>query len=235
MTINIDRYSGTVHEHSNNASASSPGDNKAPRALIASASAPSQERKAIRDSSNLAAELLHLRSICGEDDSELLTDMIDGETSLESFVGKMIELIGADEADSDGIKAYQQKLAARKRRLDQRAARLRVLLASVVTQLPGRKFRHALASVSAFDVDPKVLLLDESQIPTKWWKRPDPVVDHSALRKHLLERERLLQSLRESQSEEERQTRRAEVDVLFPDVPGVSLGNGEISVRIFGN
>ena len=161
------------------------------------------ERVAAKASADLAVDLVQLRSICGEDDVELLSDMIEGETSLEAFVGKMIELIGADEADSEGIKAYQQKLAARKKRLDQRAARLRVLLASVVTQLPGRKFRHALASVSAFDVDPKVILTDESQIPTKWWKRPDPVVDQSALRKHLLERERLLQSLKDGATEEE--------------------------------
>lgn len=193
------------------------------------------ERMAIKASAELAGNLTNLRSICGEDDADLLCDMIEGETSLEGFVGKMIELIGADEADSDGIKAYQQKLAARKKRVDQRAGRLRVLLASVVTQLPGRKFRHALASVSAFDVDPKVITLDESQIPTKWWKRPDPVVDHPSLRKHLLERERLLQSLKECKTEADRQIRRAEVDLLYPNVPGVTLGNGEISVRIFGN
>jgi len=193
------------------------------------------EQLATKVSADLTADLAHLRSICGEDDAELLCDMIEAETSLDGFIGKMIELIGADEADSEGIKAYQQKLAARKKRLDQRASRLRVLLASVVTQLPGRKFRHALASVSAFDVDPKVILTDESQIPTKWWKRPDPVVDQSALRKHLLERLRLLQSLKEGATDEERQARRAEIDLVFPDVPGVTLGNGDISVRIFGS
>lgn len=187
------------------------------------------------DSRGLEAELAHLRTICGEDDLDLFNDMIEGETSLPAFVGKMIGLIGADESDSEGIKAYLQKLAARKKRLDQRAARLRVLLASVVTQLPGRKFRHALASVSAFDVDPKVIVIDESKIPTKWWKRPDPVVDQSALRKHLLERQRLLQSLHKDASDEERQARRAEIDQLFPDIPGVTLGNGDISVRIFGS
>ena len=192
------------------------------------------ERAAIRDAGNLQADLAHLRSICGDDDAELLGDMIEAETSVEAFIGKMIELIGADEADSEGIKAYQQKLAGRKKRLEQRVTRLRVLLASVVTQLPGRRFRHALASVSAFDIDPKVILTDESQIPTKWWKRPDPVIDQSALRRYLLERDRLLESLKECRTEEDKQARRAEIDLVFPDIPGATLGNGDISVRITG-
>ena len=193
------------------------------------------ERAAIRDAVDLQADLAHLRSICGDDDTELLCDMIEAETSVEAFIGTVIELIGADEADSDGIKTYQQKLAGRKKRLDQRATRLRVLLALVVTQLPGRKFRHALANVSAFDVDPKVILTDESQIPTKWWKRPEPVVDQSALRKHLLERDRLLKSLNECRTEEDKRAKRAEIDHDFPDIPGVTLGNGDISVRITGS
>lgn len=118
------------------------------------------------DASYLNSQVANLRSICGDDDVDLLTDMIEGTTQLDQFVGKVVEIIQTDEAFSEGLKVYQKTIVDRRRRLDERAKRLRVLLASVVTELPGRSYQHALAHLRAFDVDPKVIVTDESSIPS---------------------------------------------------------------------
>jgi hypothetical protein len=186
------------------------------------------------DATGMLAQISHLREICGGDDEELLADMIEGESDLDRFIGKMIEIIQIDQAAGEALKGYQKKLADRKKRLEDRAARLRTLLASVITELPGRAYRHPLAHVRAFDVDPRVIVTDESVIPSTYWVPQDPKLNEPAIRKHLLERQTLIDMLRECRSPEERLERRAQIDRDYPDISGASLGNGEISVRIRG-
>lgn len=190
------------------------------------------ERLANADAAKLKAGIAHLRDICGSDDPELLGDMIEGETSVDVFVGKMIELIQLDETDVKALGGYAKQIGDRKKRIDTRAKRLRTLLASVVYELPERRFRHPLALVTASDVDPKPIIEDESLIPSQWWKPQDPKLDESGIRAHLLERQKLLDGLKECRTDEERDVRRAEIDAEFPDIPGASLDNGDITISI---
>lgn len=184
------------------------------------------------EQSTLLPHVEHLRMICSQDDPDLVADMISGETDLEGFVGHVLEFILADEADLEGIKAHHKRIAERRRRLESRVERLRTLLASVITLLPERKYRHALALVTAFDVDPRVIVQDESAIPSHFWIQQEPKLNESGIRKLLLQRQKRLDELARCLTEEEREARREEVDHDCPAVPGVSLGNGEISVRI---
>lgn len=182
----------------------------------------------------LQAGLAHLKSICGED-PELLADMIEGELSVDRFVSKVIALIAEDEASCLGLKAYSKKVADRKKRLEHRAGRLRVLLASVVTNLPSRRYRNELASVRAFDIEPSVVIDVEADIPLKFWKQAEPSVDLSAVRKHLNQRRKLVRELFDCRTNEERLQRRAEIDREYPDIPGCHLDNGDLSVSISVN
>ena len=179
----------------------------------------------------LQAGLAHLQSICG-DDPDLLADMIEGELSVESFLSKLIAMIAEDEAGALGLKLYRDKISNRKKRLEERARRLRVLLASLVASLPSRRFKNELASVRVFDIDPSVIVEEEADIPVKFWKQPEPVIDLPAIRKHLNERRRLLDRLSDCATPEERAQRLVEIDGLFPDVPGCRLDNGDLSVAI---
>ena len=164
----------------------------------------SPERSAYAQAVELQAGIAHLKSICGDDDPELLADMIEGELSVESFVTKLVTLIAEDEASCIGLKTYLKKVGERRKRLENRAARLRVVLASVVNALPSRKFRNSLASVRAFDIEPNVVIDEEADIPPRFWKEADPVVNVSALRKHLNERRKLLEELSHCRTTEER-------------------------------
>jgi hypothetical protein len=193
-----------------------------------------KENKALNKAIEVQAHVAHLKQMCGEEDQELLVDMIEGETDVDGLVGKLIEMIQLDEADCDGLKTYQRKLADRKKRLEERATRLRTLLASVVTELPDRAYRHSLAHVRAFDVDPRIVVTDESTIPSIYWLPQDPKLNESAMRKHLLARQTLIDLLAECRTEDEKRTRRSVIEREYPAIAGVSLGNGEISVRIRG-
>lgn len=190
------------------------------------------ERYITNDRAVIVSSIEHLRMICSDEDNDLLADMIEGELDVEGFVGKTLEFILADEAAVEGIKAHAKRITERRRRLESRIERLRTLLASVVTALPGRKFRHPLASISAFDVDPRVIVQDESAIPSAFWVPQDPKLNESMLRRHLLERRRLLEESARLVSENQRRAACKMIDLDHPDVPGATLGNGEISVRI---
>lgn len=189
------------------------------------------ERIAQADALQLQANLAHLKSICG-DDPDLLADMIEGELDIDRFVSKLVTLIAEGEADVDGLKLYSRKVADRKKRLEARNYRLRVLLASVVINLPDRKFKNPLAAVRAFSIEPQIVIDEEADIPTQWWKTADPVIDAPALRKHLNARRKALEELADCRSSEERDARLAEINRELPDVPGVHLDNGDISVSI---
>ena len=89
-----------------------------------------------------------------------------------------------------------------------------------------------MASVRVFDIDPSVIVEEEADIPVKFWKQPEPVIDLPAIRKHLNERRRLLDRLSDCATPEERAQRLVEIDGLFPDVPGCRLDNGDLSVAI---
>lgn len=178
------------------------------------------------------AHISHLRMICGDDDPDLRRNVIEGETGLDALIEQALKIVLEDEAAIQGIRDYQKRVTERRRRLETRAAKLRTLLATVVTELPERKYRHPLALISAFDVDPHVIIQDESAIPTDFWIPQDPKLDESGLRKHLLERQRRLDDIAKCRTEAERRALRDEIDAELAPVSGVTLGNGEISVRI---
>ena len=161
--------------------------------------------------------------------------MIDGELSVDGFISKLVTMIVEDESHCLGLKSYLKRVGDRRRRLENRANRLRVLLASVVANLPSRKFRNELASVRAFDIEPSVVIDEEADIPTKFWKQADPVVDISAIRKHLNQRRKLLEGLSNCRTTEERIQLKATIDRDYPEVPGCHLDNGDISVSITVN
>lgn len=189
------------------------------------------ERGAQKKAHDLQAEILHLKQICG-DDPELIADMVEGETRLDEFVGKMLALIGEDETHIEALKAYQKTITARKDRLTARAGRLRTLLASVVNDVPERKFSHPLAAISVSKIDPKPIIEDEAAIPSEFWKERDPVLDTPLIRKTLLGREAALADLANVLTPEEREARLGQINEEFPDIPGASLDNGDISISI---
>lgn len=142
-----------------------------------------------------------------EDDPRLILDTIEGETDLAEACCVVLEEIHEDEVLLEGLKAKIAELGIRKGRVEKSIETRRniILMAMEKAEIP--TIRSPLGTMSAKPTPPKLVIGDEAQIPARFFKTPDPVLDKAALK--------------------------AALDAKEP-VPGASLSNGglTLSVRI---
>ena len=216
-----------------------------------------------------AAKVLkaHLVEILGEDDAdaETVRDAIEGETDLFETICAVVGQIGEDEAAAQGIKAYVGKLEGRKSRLEKRGELLRAALmnaldllgqpehrakaADIVAAMAARamaaltngKLDAAIATITLKPTPAKLNVVDEADIPARFWKTPEPVLDKATLTSALKDnRDTLKQKLEEldgrrdaeGMAEQTYADLRARVIAAFPQIPGVELSNGGGTVQI---
>jgi hypothetical protein len=188
------------------------------------------ERSAFRTARDIAAAVSHLKDICGEDDEQLLADMIEGEVDLEGYVDTVSKMIADDEATCEALAVRAKQMTTRKARISKRAERLRTLLATVLDDSGTKTITTPEATVTVTRLKPGIIIEEEADIPVEWWKRQDPTLNKPGLRKHLNDRREALESI--SDEAVDKESLRAEIDKEFPEVPGVSLDNGELSLKI---
>ncbi|MCB1423215.1 MAG: siphovirus Gp157 family protein [Nitratireductor sp.] len=179
----------------------------------------------------LKTGISQLKELC-EGDDELLAGMVEGELDIEAFALKCLELEAEDDMRSAALKAHIDQLSARKKRFDERKKRTRNLIAFVLDMARIPKLELPTATVSVSKLDPGIIIQAEEEIPTAYWKRPDPVLDRGKLRRDVVGRWKALQA---AEAEEDPEIRAKKVDLAnteFPEVPGVDLDNGDISVTI---
>lgn len=166
---------------------------------------PKQRRAADLANEAAAAKALKdsLASLNLDDDT--LRDTIEGETNLHEAISAVMGLIRDDEILISGIDRMQEALAARKTRLEDRIEyyRAAVLQAMTIGEIPSLELPDA--TISARRVPPKLEVVDEAAVPAAFWVAQDPRLDRKALGDAL---------------------KRGET------VPGVTLGNGGISLTI---
>lgn len=216
-----------------------------------------------------AAKVLkaHLVEILGEEaaDAETVRDAIEGETGLFETICAVVGQIGEDEASAEGIKAYVGKLNTRKSRLERRGELLRTALMNALDTLDGEehkidrtniaaaimaramealtsgKLDATVATVTLKATPPKLNLVDEAEVPSQYWKTPDPELDRASLTRDLKNhRDTLAQKLSELDGRRKSETMddatyadlRARVIAAFPQIPGAELGNGGDTVQI---
>lgn len=134
----------------------------------------------LRRQSEAARDLVSALRSDGHDE-ETVADMAEGETSLiEAIAAALTEI---DECDmmSVGIAAKIEEFRARKGRVDGRAERVRGLIeqALVVAQIETVKLPSATLTVKR--IPPKPVVIDEADIPTEFWRQPEPVLDKTAI------------------------------------------------------
>lgn len=115
------------------------------------------------------------------DDEDFGADMVEGETNLNEMIGKVIEQIAADTAAVAGMDEFIQRMEGRRDRHKKRIETMKTALLVGLQQSGRKTFPHALATLSLKAVPPKVEVTNEVEIPTKFWKRKDPVLDRKAL------------------------------------------------------
>lgn len=116
---------------------------------------------------NASSLAKHLRDAGFTDDEDLICDMIEAETDSLNDVSQVIRWIGEREAMSEGLKAYEGELAARRRRFDEGVSNARRALAAFMEATGLKKIERPEGTISvrpgavqviyAGDFDPKKL------------------------------------------------------------------------------
>jgi hypothetical protein len=151
-----------------------------------------------------AAELL---AALGNDaqDEDLAHDMVEGETDFFEAVERVLSEIDECEILQAGIKDMQKRLSDRLARVSGRADRLRGLIdqAFQMTEIKSHKFASATITTKA--VPRKLIVTDESQVPTRFFKPQPPKLD----------RKELLDAIKNGEA-----------------VPGAEMSNGGTTIQI---
>jgi len=150
--------------------------------------------------------LANMADVLG-DDVDLIANTIEGETNLRETITIAVKRVVELNALIDGIDAMVAGIKARGERLDKQRDLLRTLIATAMETAGEKRIETSAATVSLRNVPPKVQIIDEQAIPTRYWRQPDPVVDKRAL----------LAALKEG------------------EVSGAMLDNGSVTVTIKGN
>ncbi|MGA7326341.1 MAG: siphovirus Gp157 family protein [Rhodomicrobium sp.] len=135
--------------------------------------------------------IVHLRALHLADDEAATHDAIEGETDLFEALGEAVKQTGADEAAIKGLKDYQQTLRARCERLKSRIEAARAAIAAALDAAGLKKSETPYGTVSLSAAKPKAIIIEEADVPARFWitpppVQPDPYIDQKALLEALL-------------------------------------------------
>ena len=138
-------------------------------------------------------------------DEEFAHDLVEGQTNLNEVMQLVLEAYLLDVAYIQGIDETIKKLQARKDRLDRRTKVTRSAIATAMDVAGVKELPTPIGKVTVVPVAPGLIVLTEASIPSRFWKKPEPVLDKKAL----------LQALKEKEA-----------------IPGATLSNGSKTIRI---
>lgn len=142
------------------------------------------------------------------DDEDLNHDAVEGETNFFETVQRALDRIAEDEALVEGCKVVMERIANRKRAAEARIERMKGAIDQAWQIAEIQTHRFPTCTISRKAIPPKLIITDESAIPTRFWKTPDPVLDKKAL----------LDAVKA----------RGEGD---DPIPGASLSNGGVTIQ----
>ena len=148
-----------------------------------------------------------IREICGDDDAQLLADMIEGSTGLHELIDEVISYVQDAESRADGVMRRVRDLQDRKKRFETRSKKARELIGRLMEAGNLKKYEGDFATVSIKAKAPEPIILDESKIPAEYFVEQDPKLNRMLLRT----------AAKGGQ-----------------DIPGVTLDNGGTTVTIRG-
>lgn len=132
--------------------------------------------------------LAQIADIIG-DDEEAKADAVEGETNLVEAIDLAVQQLVDDMAAIKGLNDYIEKLTSRKERLQDRVAHFRTALSSAMEQAGRKKIDHPAVTLSLRAVAPSVTVIDEAEIPSKYFKPQDPKLDKRAIMEALKAKE----------------------------------------------
>lgn len=203
---------------------------------------PSVSRDMQKDLAAAGALKHQLKELYGEEtDVGLVQGMVEGETGLFETIDAVLNQVALDLSNIDGIAKFQTTLAARKKRLEDRVDNMRTMLLNALDILEEKRFERPIATLTVKDTSPKLVIVNESEIPAQYWKSSDPTLDKKeltdALKSHsstLAQKLAELADRRHSESLSEQAASEAHDRIVaaFPAIPGVELQPGQPTVQI---
>lgn len=163
----------------------------------------------IRRQTEAAKKLItNIRGQEAGDDAELVADTIEGETNLVEAIAAAISEMDECDIHIIGLKAKEAEFADRRRRLEERADRIKALVEQAMLATDQMSMRLPTATLTLTRRAPGLVISNEADIPTKFWveqERPAPKLDRKSLLKALNDKEA---------------------------IPGANLDNGSISLSV---
>ena len=157
---------------------------------------------ALRREAEAARDLLI--EIQAGDDETLAHDMVEGETGLLEAIDKALDEMVECDVLIGGLDKKLEELKTRKLFVEQRKQRIKGAIEQAMARAELSTARRAAATLSLRKVKPKPIIVNESEIPSEFWKPQDPKLDKAAVTKAAKER----------------------------SIPGVEMDNGSISLAI---
>jgi hypothetical protein len=105
-----------------------------------------------------------------EQDDVLRQDMIEGETNALELIDKLIEVEAETRSLEGGLEELIKKLDDRAVRFAKRRTALRKYIMQIMEAANLKKVERPAATVSIAAGRPKVVIIDESQIPDAYWR-----------------------------------------------------------------
>ena len=115
------------------------------------------------------------------DDTDLIRDMIEAETSVREALAAVAETLQSVEGDIEGVEIVTAKLAARKARFVRYRDGLREALAGGMEVAEITSLKTPIATLSMRATPPSVEIIDQSVIPPAFMRVADPVPDKRAI------------------------------------------------------
>lgn len=138
------------------------------------------ERRLKIETEAAAALKANLKDVL-EDDVELLQSTIEGETNLNETLEAALDRISEITTFVEAIDKRIATLKIRAERYEAQLERMKTAIHVALQMSEMQKFECAVATVSTRSVPAKVIISEEADIPSDYWKARDPVLDKTAI------------------------------------------------------
>lgn len=166
------------------------------------------------------------------DDLQALRDTFDGQTTLDAEIRRAVLAIEEDEILVDGIKARETELKNRRLRIEKRVEETRGLIEQAMTIAEWSKHEMDIGTVTLGRASPRLVIDNESEIPSQFWKPADPALDKAGLKKVLTERYKAIEAAKKIKDADQRSAALLKAERDFPPIDGAGLETDGVSLTI---
>ena len=106
-----------------------------------------------------------------EIDEQTLADTLEGETDLTEMLAATVRALIMDETIAEALQLRIAEMTERLARFEQRAARRRELVRDAMADCDIKDIKQEDFTAALRNSPPKVVVIDESKIPQKYWEQ----------------------------------------------------------------